>query len=130
MIQHLLLPALLLAVSASGAGAAPGMRSLPQAMGGTWGYSSEACTNEADDGRVEVKPREVTFFATYCALRRFRSARDGTITAHGLCRGEGETTTERGSVRFRLDGPDRLVIALDGGEAHTFLRCERSIPVR
>lgn len=105
-------------------------RAIPPAMQGTWGSGSEACTNATDDGRVEVKPREVTFFATYCALRRFRSARDGTITAYGLCRGEGETTTERGSVRFRLEGRNRLVIALDGGEASTYLRCERSIPVR
>lgn len=105
-------------------------RAIPPAMQGTWGSSSESCTNATDDGRVEVKPREVTFFATYCALRRFRAARDGTITAHGLCRGEGETTIERGSVRFRRMGGNRLAIALDDGEASTYQRCERPIPVR
>jgi len=105
-------------------------RAIPPAMQGIWGSSSESCTNATDDGRVEVKPREVTFFATYCALRRFRSARDGTITAHGLCRGEGETTIERGTVRFRRVGGNRLAIALDDGEASTYQRCERPIPVR
>jgi len=130
MIRQLFLPVLFLAASASGAGAAPGMRSLPQAMHGTWGYSAEACVNEADDGRAQVEPRAVTFFASYCSLNRFRKNRDGSVTGSGRCRGEGETTSERGSVRLRLEGRDRLIIALNGGDDSTYQRCARPLPVR
>jgi hypothetical protein len=112
------------------ASAQDGPRKLPDAMHGIWGSSSDSCTNPADDGRVEVRARAVTFFASQCSLTRFSRSEDGTVTGHGRCRGEGETTTERGSLRLRLAGRDRLVIALDGGEGSTYQRCARPLPVR
>ncbi len=105
-------------------------RSLPATMHGIWGYDAEACTNENSDGRVEVKARSVTFFASYCSFSRFRRGRDGAVTASGRCRGEGETNVEPGSVRLRHESPDRLLIALDGGEGSIHQRCERPLPVR
>jgi hypothetical protein len=105
-------------------------RSLPATMHGMWGYDAEACTNESSDGRVEVKARSVTFFASYCSFSRFRRGRDGAVTASGRCRGEGETNVEPGSVRLRHESPDRLLIALDGGEGSIHQRCERPLPVR
>jgi hypothetical protein len=105
-------------------------RTLPATMHGIWGHGADACTNPADDGRVEVRARAVTFFASHCSLTRFRQSEDGTVTGHGRCRGEGETTTERGSLRLRLAGRDRLVIALDGGEGATYQRCASGLPVR
>ena len=110
--------------------AAQTLRTLPDAMHGIWGSSSDSCTNPADDGRVEVRARAVTFFASQCSLTRFSRSEDGTVTGHGRCRGEGETTTERGSLRLRLAGRDRLVIALDGGEDATYQRCASGLPVR
>lgn len=120
----------LLAASAASPSAGEAVRAFPQAMIGTWGYEARSCTDESDDGRVEVTARSVTFFASHCSLSRFRAGRDGTVTGHGRCRGEGETTTERGSVRLRLESPTRLAIALDGGEGTSYQRCERPLPVR
>lgn len=103
---------------------------LPATMHGIWGHSAESCTNAADDGRVEVKARSVTFFASACSFSRFRRSSDGAVTGHGRCRGEGETTVEPGSVRLRHESRDRLFISLDGGEGSIYQRCERPIPVR
>ena len=128
MIRPALAAALILAAVPASARTPP--RGFPAAMHGTWGYSAEACTVETDDGRVEVKAREVMFFASYCALGRFRRDRDGAVTGRGRCRGEGETTVEPGRVRLRLEGGDRLHISLDGGEGSTYQRCERPLPVR
>lgn len=128
MIRVVLTP-LLLAAGLTAAGAET-IRALPGAMIGTWGYKARSCTDETDDGRVQVTARSVTFFASSCSIGRFRSHRDGTVTGHGRCRGEGETTTERGSVRLRLEGPTSLVIALNGGDPARYLRCDRPLPVR
>lgn len=125
-----LVSAAILATSAPAAPAREAIRAFPPAMIGTWGYESRSCTEESDDGRVEVAARSVTFFASHCSIGRFRSHRDGTVTGHGRCRGEGETTTERGSVRLRLEGPTSLVIALNGGDHTRYQRCERPLPVR
>jgi hypothetical protein len=125
-----LVSAAILAMSASAAPAREAIRAFPPAMIGTWGYESRSCTEESDDGRVEVKARSVTFFASDCSIGRFRSHRDGTVTGQGRCRGEGETSTERGSVRLRLEGPTSLVIAVDGGDDTRYQRCERPLPVR
>jgi hypothetical protein len=120
----------LLAASASLASAGEPIRAIPHAMIGTWGYEARSCTDDTDDGRVEVTARSVTFFATSCSLTRFHAEGDGAITGRGRCRGEGETTSERGSVRLRIEGRNRLVIALDGREGMAYLRCARPIPVR
>ncbi|MGU9979098.1 hypothetical protein ACJ4V0_03555 [Phreatobacter sp. HK31-P] len=130
MIRNIVLFLLVLAAGPSGAGTEPSLRTLPQTMHGTWGYNAEACVNPADDGRALVEPRAVTFFASHCSLTRFRRSHDGSVTGSGRCRDEGETAVEPGRVRFRLESGDRLVIAVDDGEGHTYERCERPLPVR
>lgn len=125
-----LVSAAILAINASAAPAREAIRAFPPAMIGTWGYEARSCTEESDDGRVEVKARSVTFFASSCSLSRFRSHRNGAVSGHGRCRGEGETTTARGSVRLRLEGPTSLVVALNGGDDTRYQRCERPLPVR
>jgi len=129
MIRLALIAAAALAATAP-AIARNGPPGLPATMHGIWGYSAESCTNEADDGRVEVTARSVAFFASACSFSRFRRSGDGAVTGHGRCRGEGETTVEPGSVRLRHESRDRLLISLDGGEGSTYQRCERPIPVR
>lgn len=128
MIRLALIAAALTATVPAIAGNGPA--GLPATMHGIWGYSAGSCTNEADDGRVEVKARSVIFFASACSFSRFRRGGDGAVTGHGRCRGEGETTVEPGSVRLRHEGRDRLFISPDGGEGSTYQRCERPIPVR
>ena len=125
-----LVSAAILATSAAAAPAWEEARAFPPSMIGTWGYEARSCIEESDDGRVEVTARSVTFFASSCSIGRFRSDRDGTVTGHGRCRGEGETTTERGSVRLRLEGPTSLVVALNGGDNTRYQHCERPLPVR
>lgn len=104
--------------------------SLPEGMRGIWGYEPRACTVASDDGRVEIGPDFVYFFASYCSVESHRRLGDGTLVTRGQCRGEGEETVEPGSIRLRLVARDRLFIAQDGGEGHVFQRCERPIPVR
>jgi hypothetical protein len=127
MLRPALLAAVLLAPATALAQTAP--RALPEAMRGTWGYEAKSCTEETDDGRVRVEAREVEFFAASCTFTRFRRAPDGTITASGRCRGEGETSVDQGSVRFRPVAADRLSITVQGSP-HVYQRCARALPVR
>lgn len=99
-------------------------------MRGTWGYEAVSCTVESDDGRVEIGPDFVHFFASYCSVESHRRRPDGTLVTGGRCRGEGEESAEPGRVRLRLAGRDRLFIANENGEGHVYRRCARPLPVR
>jgi hypothetical protein len=127
MIRPALIAALLLLPLPVLAQNAPG--GLPATMHGTWGYEAKSCTDETDDGRVRVEARDVEFFAASCSFRRLQLAPDGTLTASGRCRGEGETGVDQGSIRFRQVAPDRLSITLQGS-THIYMRCARALPVR
>ncbi len=127
MIRLALAP-LLLAAGLAAASAAETIRALPPAMVGTWGYEARSCTEETDDGRVEVKPREVTFFAAFCRFSRIRVER-GVVVGSGRCRGEGETQVDQGDVSFRQISPTRLEINVQNSP-HIYQRCDRPLPVR
>lgn len=119
----------LVALPASAAVAQNTIPALPPTMVGTWGYEAASCANRTDDGRVRVAPRSVEFFASICRFDRFRQRRSGAVVAMGRCRGEGETTVERGTFRFRLVDAERLEIA-SRGTGHTYQRCVPPMPVR
>lgn len=122
------LAALLVTAGLASAAAAEPLRALPPAMVGTWGLEAPSCTNEDDDGRVEVKPRQVTFFAAFCRFDRMRTA-GATIVASGRCRGEGETFVDQGDVTFRQISPTRLEITVQNA-TQVYQRCARTLPVR
>lgn len=135
MIRPLLLAATLLAcaipvVFATKATAQTAPGGLPATLQGTWGYEAVSCTEENDDGRLNVEPRAVTFFASSCTFSRVQRGRDGTWTGHGRCSEEGEEGQTSGRVQLRLVSDGRLWIARDGGPATLYQRCARAMPVR
>ncbi|WP_296571135.1 hypothetical protein [Phreatobacter sp.] len=98
-------------------------------MVGTWGHDPRSCTVETDNGRVEVKPLEVIFFAASCNLSGLRQGPVDALSANGRCYGEGGSFSERISLRFRQISQTRLEITFEG-MSHVYQRCERALPVR
>ncbi|MEQ1863583.1 MAG: hypothetical protein ABL996_02905 [Micropepsaceae bacterium] len=101
---------------------------LPASMIGVWGWNEASCANPDDDGRVNVEPASVTFYAASYRLKSILTEADQTIQATGVVQEEGleddEQDKSEHAIRLKLTSPSHLWIGTDNGLERTYLRCK------